>query len=127
MARKNVTTHVMLESGDMSSSLQSAATNVSYLDVATIRLNCTSTDALGTVKIQAKQIDKQNMPEAVSDWFDVEGLSAISIDMTAQSPDSSHQIIFNQLPFTDIRVVYTPTSGTGTLDSVKISAKQVGG
>lgn len=127
MARKNVTTHVMLESKDMSSSIQSAATNVSYLDVATIRLNWTSADAVGTVKVQAKQANKPNQPETSSDWFDVEGLSAISIDMTAPSPDSSHQIIFTQLPFTDIRVVYTPTSGTGTLDSVKISAKQVGG
>ena len=127
MARKNVTTHVMLESGDMSASITSESTNVNNLDVATIRLSWTSADAIGTVKIQAKQIDKSNKPESASDWFDVDGLSAIAINMTAPSPDSSHQIIFTQLPFTDIRVVYTPTSGTGTLDSIKITAKQVGG
>lgn len=126
MARKNVTTHTMLESGDMSSSLQSESTNVTHLDVATIRLNWTSTDAVGIVKVQAKQANKPNQPETGSDWFDIEGLSSISIDMTAPSPDSSHQIIFTQLPFTDIRLVYTPTSGTGTMN-VKITAKQVGG
>lgn len=127
MGRKNTTTHIMTEAQDMSASFESDSTNVTNLDVATIRLGWTSADAVGTIKVQAKQAANPNSPEQVSDWFDIESLSSIPINMTVPSPQTEHQIVFTQLPFTDIRLVYTPTSGTGTMDNIKITAKQVGG
>ena len=111
----------------MTGSLTSESTNVSQLDKATIRVVWTSADAIGELKIQAKQIANPQKPEEASDWFDLDFGNVIAIDMTVPTPDSEHQILFNELPFTDLRVVYTPTSGTGTIDSIKISAKQVGG
>lgn len=114
----------MLESGDLSGNLTSLSSNVVNLDKASLRLSWTSADAVGTITIEAKQVNPEK-PEEASDWFELDFGNVIAIDMTAPSPDSEHQIIFNELPFTDLRVVYTATSGTGTIDAT-LSAKTVG-
>lgn len=121
MARKNVIhSFKMIDDGDASADITSSPTSTIHMDKASIRIEWSGTP-VGTVAIQAQQRKKdERIVEA--NWFDVDLGSTVTIDGT----DTEHQILFNELPFTDLRVKYTSTSGTGTIN-VKISAKQVGG
>lgn len=126
MARKNVVeSFEILADADLSGSITSESFNVKNMDKATIRLAWTSADAIGAFKFQARQ-ELSSSPEVDSQWFDLEGLTSLPVDMTAPSPDSEHQIIFESMPFVELRVQYSPTSGTGTVNG-KITLKQVGG
>lgn len=126
MARKNTTTHPLIREGSLAAMITSEEITVTTLDQASIRINWTSTDAVGEFKLQARQKTKQDEILESSPWFDVDFGSTISIDMTQPTPDTEHQLILTQLPFDQIRLVYTSTAGTGTVDA-RITAKQVGG
>ena len=124
MARKNVIEVFELFSAvNMNANQTSEITNVKNLDKASIRLSWTGASATpGTLKVQARQ-EKPNIPVENSQWFDLELDTAITIDNT----DTQHQIIFNELPFVELRLVFTTDTGcTGAL-SAKLTAKQVGG
>lgn len=112
----------MLENGDMTLTLTSKETSVKNLDNASIRLEWDIAGTpVGEVVIQALQ-EKDNTNVEEADWFDLDFGSTITIDNT----QTDHQLILTQLPFDKIRLRYTPTSGSGTLNA-KITAKQVGG
>ena len=84
----------------------------------------TASRLCGLFAIQARQ-EKSNARDVSADWFDLDLGSQILVDVPSNSI-LEHQIIFNELPFTDVRIVYAATSGTGTVN-IKITAKQVGG
>lgn len=122
MGRKSVVpVYKFFSEADLAGDLISKSINVKNLDKASIRLSWTSSDAVGVFKIQARQENDSKKEEAL-DWFDVEFGSTIALDASLQS---DHQILFNELPFVELRVVYTSTSGTGTVNG-KITAKVVG-
>ena len=112
----------MITNGDMSGSITSEETDVKNLDVASIRVTWDIAGTPdGTLAIEALQ-EKDNTPISPSDWFTVNLDATIVIDTS----ETEHQILFEQLPFDKIRLVYTPSSGSGTMNA-KITAKQVGG
>lgn len=106
----------------MSALITSEETNVRNLDSASIRVDWTGTP-IGILTVQALQ-EKDSDPKAETDllWFDLDLGAEIAIDAV----NTDHQIIFTSLPFDRIRLVYTPTSGSGVLNA-KITAWQVGG
>lgn len=115
MGRKNVVkSYKMIDQGDISGNVTSEVTNVTNLDKASIRVDWSGTSPVGTLEVQARNGEKES-------FFAIDMGSTINI--TGNSGD--HQLIFNELPFTDIRLVYTSTSGTGNIDAV-ITAKVVG-
>jgi hypothetical protein len=121
MARKNVIhAFQMINSGDASADITSNPTSVVNLDVASIFISWTGTP-VGEITVQAQQ-RKSNEDLTEADWFDIDLGATVTVDNT----ESEHQILFKQVPFTDIRVKYTSTSGTGTLNAV-ITSKQIGG
>jgi hypothetical protein len=124
VARKNVIeVFEFFDSVDLSQSHTSESTNVKNLDKASIRIAWTGASATpGTIKVQARQ-EKQNIPESNAQWFDLDLGSTLNIDNT----DTNHQIIFSDLPFVEIRLVYTTALGASGTMSAKITAKQVGG
>jgi len=123
MARKNtIQAFSLITDGDMSGDITSLETSVKNLDVGTIRLTWDiGGTPVGEIKVQGLQ-EREGKPVVDSDWFDVSFGSTLTIDNT----ETEHQLIFTQLPFDKIRLKYTSTSGTGTLNA-KVSAKQVGG
>lgn len=125
MARKNVVSAFsMITDGDLSADITSLPTDVKNLDKASIRLAWdVAGSPVGVVTIEALQ-EKDNTAESEDEanWFTLEFGSIINIDNT----ETDHQILFNELPFDKIRLKYTATSGSGTLNA-KITAKQVGG
>lgn len=115
MARKNVLkSYKMLDQADMSTSLESEPTSVINLDKASIVLSWTGSP-VGTFSLEARN----GVDEA---WY------ALDFGATIEPGGSAgnHRLLLTETPFTDVRLIYAATSGSGTLNAV-ITAKQVGG
>lgn len=115
MGRKNVIeSFKMFDQADISTNATSTATSVIRQDQARIILNWTGTSPVGVITIEAR--NGADDPYKALDFG-----SAINISGNT----GSHEIIFSEMPFTDLRVVYTSTSGTGNLDAI-ITSKVLG-
>lgn len=115
MARKNVKSFAMLEDASLAGNLTGVVTNVQNLDKASIHISWTGTSPVGVVTVEARNSDKDS-------WYTVDMGAAINI--SGNSGD--HLLVFNELPFYDMRLQYTASSGTGTVDAI-ITMKQTGG
>ncbi len=114
MGRKNILkSYKMFDALSLASSATSDATDVTPVDKASIHIAWTGSSPVGSIAVWAQNGDDDS-------WYDL-GFSAISIS----GASGSHQVIFNELPFTKIRLVYTRVSGTGSLNA-RISSKTVG-
>jgi hypothetical protein len=105
----------MIDAGDLASDIDSNVTNVMNQDKASIHLSWTGTVPVGVVTVQARNGEKDP-------WYDLDMGGTISIS----GASGDHQLVFNELPFTDIKLTYTATSGTGTLDAT-LTSKVTGG
>jgi hypothetical protein len=115
MGRKSVVPGFkMIDSGNLSGNIVSSIVSVKNLDKASIHLDWSGSSPVGTITVSARNGETDS-------WYTLDFGSAISI--SGNSGD--HQIVLNELPFTDIRLDYTATSGTGTLDA-SITAKVLG-
>lgn len=110
----------MIEDGDMSGNITSSVTNVENLDIAGILVEWSSSSINGVLTVEARHQKKDKAEQAT--WYELDFGTAINID----TDNSFHQLVLNELPFTDIRIKYTSTSGTGTLNAT-LTAKQIGG
>ena len=105
MGRKNVVkSYKMIEAGDLASNIESTTTNVINLDKASIHLKWSGTSPIGTITVEAQNGENDS-------WYELDFGSSINIS----GASGDHQIIFNELPFTSIRIQYTATSGTGEI------------
>lgn len=112
-----------IRNGDMSGSITSRVTGVQYLDNIAIQLNVTTADAVGTFEVQVSldyAQDSQGNVTNAGNWI---GLN-LSGTPTVASTNEQFFIDINQVPAPWVRVVYTRTSGTGTVQGF-ISAKDL--
>ena len=115
MARKNVLpAFLMFDAADLSDNATSHVVNVQNMDKASIHLSWAGSSPVGTVAVQARN-------GSTDGWYNLDMGGTISI-----SGAGDHQLIFNELPFTDIRLIYSRSSGSGSMDA-SITLKQVGG
>lgn len=115
MGRKNVIkSFKMFDAGDISGSITSSTTNVINQDKASIHLEWTGTSPVGTITVEARNGENDS-------WYELDFGTTISI--SGNSGD--HQLVFNEMPFTDIRIQYASTSGTGSLDAT-FTSKTIG-
>ena len=103
-------------------SITSVATNIQYLDNIGIQLNFTGSPN-GTFAVQVSadyQQDPEGSIRVPGNWI------PIALPSTPLASGSAGQIYIdlNQLSAPYIRVVYTKTSGTGTLNAF-VTGKQV--
>lgn len=116
MGRKNIVpSYLMIDSADLSGNITSEIVNVQNMDKASIHVYWAGTAPVGTLTVEAR--NGANQP-----WFALDMGAAINISGNT----GFHELLFNEIPFTDIRLQYVATSGTGTLNSA-ITMKQVGG
>lgn len=114
MARKHVTKPIaVFNDTDISINQTSTTVNVENLDKGSVLMEWTGTAPVGVVTVEARN---RRDDETQSEWETLNFGS--NIDITGNS--GSHQIIFNELPFTEIRLQYTSTSGTGTMNAVTL-------
>lgn len=115
MGRKHVVkTFKMVTDGNMSGVITSDPTNVLQLDQASIFLEWSGASVDGEFTVEAR-----NGAEAT--WYELD----FNTNILAENDTDFHQIVFREMPFTDIRLVYTPTTGTGTLNAT-LTMKTVG-
>lgn len=115
MARKHlIYSYQLFDAQSVSSDSTSNSTTVAQLDQASIDLNWSASTLAATVEVQVKNGDN-------ADWRALDFGSPISIS----GASGAHEIVFNQMPFTDLRLFVDVTSGSGTVDAV-ITAKTVG-
>lgn len=119
MGRKHVIKIDMFKdlSADMSGSLTSREIDVSELDKASIHCKWVAGPE-GEFQIQAKNYDQLPITDS---WYTLETGTAWSV----VAADSEAQIVLNELPFVRLRLVWVPTSGSGTLISY-LSSKSTG-
>ena len=112
----------MLDAVSLASNQTSSETNVTHLDRASVSIDWTGSDAVGTVEFEARKINA-NEAVADADWRTLD--FGATIDITGAS--GNHEVLFNSLDFTEFRVKFVRTSGTtGTITAV-LTAKQIGG
>lgn len=115
MSRKHVVkSHRMLDAADMSGNLTSEPTNVLQLDKASIYIAWSGSSVSGTIEVQARNGEK-------APWYALDFGSAISL----ATDSGSHVVVLNETPFSDIRIVYTRSAGTGSVDAI-LTMKSVG-
>lgn len=116
MARKNIiATYKMIDAGDMSGNIVSETVNVQNMDLAGIHVSWSGSSPVGTITVQARN-------GAADSWYDLTFPAPISVSGNT----GDHQIVLASLPFTDIQLTYTASSGSGDL-TARITAKQLGG
>ena len=122
MSRKNfIKSFILLDNADLTASHTSVETNVVMVDKAGFYITWSNAAAVGEIVVEARITDP-NLPLKAGDWFSLDFGSAIAINAAA---NQSIQIILNELQFTDMRIRYIPTSGTGTINA-RLSTKSVG-
>ena len=84
-------------------------------DKASISIQWSGSSPVGTFEILARNGEDDA-------WQALDFGSVIAVSGNT----GDHRVLLNELPFTDIRIDYAATSGTGTVDAI-VTAKQVGG
>lgn len=116
MGRHNVLgPYKMLDAVSMAVSQTSSATNVKHLDKAQIIVDWSGTAPVGEIQIEARQINTNGT--IVSPWVPVSFGGTISVSGNT----GQHSLLFNELHFAEIRILYVATSGVGTLTAYLIS------
>ena len=111
MSRKNVILPTKwLDAASLGASIASASRNVTYLDRASIEISATTSDAVGTFSVEGSASGSVWVP-----------LSMATMALAGASKNILIDIHFTGLQL--IRLVYTRTSGTGTV-TVYMTAKE---
>lgn len=106
----------------MASNVTSPATNVQYLDNVIYQAQWTGTPT-GTFAVQGSLDYQQGAGGTVVNAGTWDSLP-LSVSISATGSADSAQFDLNQIPYPWLRIVYTASSGTGTLD-VYICGKAV--
>lgn len=122
--RKNtLLKYKLLSAASMAANITSAATNIQHLDNIGIQANIVSGSPTGVIQVQVSADYAEDTEHNVLDaghWVD---LTPAQQSITAGSPAQTY-FDLNQLSSPWVRVVYTRTSGSGSLD-VFITAKML--
>lgn len=120
MPRKNaIQSYPIISAVSMGATITSEPTNVEFLDNIGLQIAWTSANAVGTITIQGSNTYVKS--PAAGTWFDL----TFSPSLTQPaSNNGDYGISINQFPWAWLRVVYTRSSGTGTLTAT-LSAKEI--
>ena len=115
MGRKNVVkSYKLYDSADITTSPTSKETSVINQDKASIDLSWSGTSPVAVVTVEARNGENET-------YRTIDFGNPINISGNT----GNHRLMFNELPFTDIRIQIAFSSGTGTVDAV-ITSKTVG-
>jgi hypothetical protein len=109
--KKTLKAFAAIVDGDMSADIVGEATNIQFMDNAGIQVSWQSSDAVGTIAVEASINWDPHL--GTGDWI------ALTFDPVLAQPNSNdgeYLINLNQLPFMWFRVTYTRASGSGTLN-----------
>jgi hypothetical protein len=115
MSRKSIVKSFQIfDTVDISTNQTSSAVNVLKLDQASISISWSGTAPVGVITVEAKNGTNDS-------FYELDFGTTIPVSGNS----GNHQIILSEMPFEEIRVIYTSTSGTGSLDAI-YTAKVLG-
>ena len=115
MARKHVVYgYKAFDAVNIATSQSSLEIEVGQSDYGSIYLSWTGSSPVGVIEVQAKNGEKGT-------YRALDFGSTISISGNS----GNHDIILNEMPFTHLMLVYTSTSGTGSMNA-QVTLKSVG-
>ena len=115
MARKNFKAFQLLDQQSLATNFTSQIVNVQTTDKASIHISWAGTAPVGVFTVEARN-------SADDAWATIDMGAPISVS----GASGDHLLVFNEVPFYELRLQYAATSGTGTVDAV-LNMKQVGG
>lgn len=121
MSKKVLPRFQIITSGSMGASITSAVTNIQYIDNIGIEIYVSAGSPVGTYAVQVSADYQQDAAGNV-----VNAGNWVSLSFST-APDTTVNPIYldmNQLSAPYIRLVYTRTSGTGTLQAY-ITGKEI--
>ncbi len=123
MPRKNVL-FPYTQSSSMATSVTTTPTHIAFLDNIAVQIDITTSDGIGTFALQGScdyvKGDAENAA-VTGNWVTI----TLSPTIPASASADAHTLInMQQLAFPWIRLVYTRSSGTGTL-AVTITGKEI--
>lgn len=105
MSRKNITKPFKLfDSVNIASTQTSPSVNVENLDQGSIKIHWSSSSVNGELFIEARNGDKDNW-----EVLDFDEQMLVTVD------NDYHIIVFNSMPFKEMRLKYVPVAGTGSM------------
>lgn len=133
MSRKDVVLSKLVNPVDstqkfqLSSSFNSPATIIRYLDNVSYQINITTTNSIGVFTVQASLDyavnESTNAVTNAGNWEDL----TLSSTLVSNAANDVILVNLNQVPFNALRVSYTSsTAGTGTCE-IFFMGKQIGG
>lgn len=119
MQKQVLKTYKLIDSVSMGADVISAITSIQFLDNISIQMSFTGSP-VGTFSVQVSNDYDSNQPTATATWSDLT-LSAVP---TASGSADDIFIDLTQVPAPYVRIKYSRTSGTGTLNAT-IAAKGI--
>ncbi len=114
MGRKQISRlYSVATDADMSAPITSEATDVEQYDLVSYCIDWAGTGSTGTFEIQVSSEDHEK--DAI--WKPLDFGTTIAV----ASDSDSHEILMRDIHFKRVRVVYTPTAGTGLMQ-IKIKS-----
>lgn len=115
MSRKSVVkSHKMMDAGDMSSTIVSSVSDVLNLDQASIHISWSGAAVGGELFLDARNGESDS-------WYELD----FNVSMLVSTDSGDHQIVLNSMPFTQMRLRYVPSAGTGSMTAT-LTMKVVG-
>lgn len=115
MARKHSHSFNFFDTQTVTATTESTVMSVGQMDYGSIALSWSASDLTATLEVQAR-----NGKDETYRALDFGGSIAIS------GASGSHEIVMNQMPFTDIKLVLTVTGGTSGVIEAPFTSKSTG-
>ncbi len=110
---------------DISTNQTSAETSVAFMDYGKIDISWTGTSPVGVINAEFLKITAdRNVSGKVDLWEAINFTGAAGgTDIPISGASGTHEIQFNKMPSTKVRLKYVSSSGLGNLTAI-ISAKE---
>lgn len=110
----------MIAAGNMSTSLLGTESSVAFIDYGKILIQWTGTSPVGNINIEELVVESSRNPDGNIDVWEAINFTDLAggTDIPISGNTGEHEIIFNKLPFSKLRVRYIRTSGIGTLNVI---------
>lgn len=118
MGRKHVIRLELFTASSMAVQQVSKVIEVGELDKASIHAYWVAGPA-GTFEIQARNMNDKS--DKVDQWYTLD----TGTPWAVTAADDSVHLVLNEMPFTEIRLIYTPTSGSGMINAY-LTSKTIG-
>jgi len=90
---------------------QAQPTNVENTDTASYHVRFSAANS-GSFRVQARNTDILPAADLAPTWYDINFGAPLTV-----TAETDVQIVFNELPFKEIRLIWEPSAGAGTISA----------